>query len=336
MAGDMFWTAFGEVQLLVLPSLLLGACAAKTIRFLRVGSIEAALGPTALFPLRLRKPTNIAVCLIECGLGIGLIATAGKLGAGDPAKLIRLGTGLLFIVATAAMIELRSVRPDSGCGCFGELSSTPVGPREVARSALLALAALESARLPVVTLPRTAGQVALVITLFTAEFALLAAISPEVREALVRLGYSEPCETRQVAPGDTLATLKRSGEWSRHSPLVASERPTDVWRELCWRYLAFPGAYSGRETEVVFAIHLESRRPAVYSVLVDSATGAVIPWPAAPARRSWLPRRSRDVVSAPRLALRGAERVTAETAEWLVSRIPSPNMPLSRVWARKP
>lgn len=285
----MFWIALGEAQLLVLPSLLLGGCAAKALRFARAGSIEAALGPTALFPLRLRKPANIAVCLIELGLGVGLIVTAGKIGAGDPAKLIRLGTGVLFVVATAALVELRSVRPDASCGCFGELSTAPVDDRAVTRSALLALAALETARLPMLSLPQSRAQAALILTLLIVELGVLAMISPEVKEALVRLGYSEPCETRPVPEEETLATLRHSVEWSRHSAQIASDRPTDIWRELCWRYLAFPGAYPGRETEVVFAIYLQARRSVVHAVLVDSCSGAVIPWPSGPARRSWLP-----------------------------------------------
>ncbi len=330
----MFWTALGEVQLLVLPFLLLGGCAAKAARFVRAGSIEAALGPTALFPLRLRRRTNIAVCVMELGLGVGLIATAGRIGAGDPAKLVRLGTGLLFVVATAALIELRSVRPDTGCGCFGELSSAPVDDRAVTRSALLALAALETARLPALQLPRTGGQISLILILFAAELAVLAMISPEVKETLVRLGYSEPCETRQAPREESIAALKRSVEWNRHSALVASDEPADVWRELCWRYLAFPGAYPGRETEVVFAIYVETRHPVVHSVLVDSATGAVIPWPAAPSRRSWLPWRTGVPAARPVPAeVTAAERVGPE---WLSARIASPSMRFSSVQLRKP
>lgn len=326
----MFWTALGEVQLLLLPSLLLGGCAAKAARFIRAGSIDAALGPTALFPMRLRRPASIAICVTEFGLGIGLILTAGRLGAGDPAKLIRLGTGLLFVVATAALIELRSVHPDTGCGCFGELSSAPVDDRAVTRSALLALAALESARLPAIELPRTAAQAGLVFGLFAAELAVLAMISPEVKEALVRLGYSEPCEIRQDAPGETLAALKHSVEWGRHSTMLASERPSDTWRELCWRYLAFPGAYPGRETEVVFAIYLESRHAVVHSVLVDSRTGEVIDWPSPATKRwwSWLPGLARRAGAGV-----GAGAGSAGSA---ARRAALPSMALSSARTRKP
>src|SRR5215472_10366638 len=134
-------TLLREVQIPLLSALLLGACASKLVRVLRSKSIAAGLGPTVLFPLRLRKPAAIAMCATEFGCGIGLIVTAGSFGSGTPAILVRIATGLLFLVAAAALIELRSVRPDIGCGCFGEFSTAPVTWRTIMRSALLAIAA---------------------------------------------------------------------------------------------------------------------------------------------------------------------------------------------------
>jgi hypothetical protein len=276
----MIWQALGDVQLPVLAFLLLSASLAKIVRALRGGSIDAGLGPTALFPLRLRRPVAAVMCMLEFGFGAGLILTAGQLGAGTPAKLIRLGTALLFIVATCALIELRSVRPDVGCGCFGEFSATPVDDRTVTRSALLALAAMETARLPPVQLPSTPGQLLVVLLLFGGELGLLATMSPEVREALVRLGYSAPCELWTESPERTLEALRKSVQWRRHSGLITDEQPSDMWREMCWRYVAFPASCGGRPAELVFAVYVQSRRPAVRSVLVDAVTGAVLPWPA--------------------------------------------------------
>src|SRR5215470_17555348 len=135
-------TALQEAQLPILALMLLGGCAAKFARALRLRSVDAGLGPTALFPLHLRPFAAATLCATELGLGIGLIATAGELGDSTSAKFIRVGTCLLFVVATFALIELRSVRPDIGCGCFGEFSQTPVTGRTIARSALLAAAAL--------------------------------------------------------------------------------------------------------------------------------------------------------------------------------------------------
>jgi hypothetical protein len=296
----MFWHALGDVQLAILAALLLSASLAKVVRVLRGGSLEAALGPTALFPLRLRRPVAIAMCAVELGLGAGLILTAGDLGTGTPAKLIRIGTALLFVVATCALIELRSVRPDVGCGCFGEFSMAPVDDRTVTRSALLAIAAMETARLPPVDMPRSPGSWLLLALLFTAELGLLATMSPELREALVRLGYSAPCELTTVSPERTLESLRKSVPWRRQADLITDGRPSDMWRELCWRYVAFPARYAGRDAELVFAVYLQSRRAAVRSVLVDAVTGAVVPWPADP-DRSRPARRQRPAVPVPRL-----------------------------------
>ncbi len=137
-------TALGQAQIPLLAAMLLGGSTAKFARALRRRSVDAGLGPTALFPLRLRPWAAGVLYTVEFGMGIGLIVTAGTFGHGAPAKLVRIGTALLFVVATLALIELRSIRPDIGCGCFGEFSSAPITGRTLARSILLAIAALGS------------------------------------------------------------------------------------------------------------------------------------------------------------------------------------------------
>lgn len=295
-------TLLGDVQIPLLAVLLLGGCVAKAVKVAQTRTVAAGLGPTALFPLKLRAPAAIFMCAIECCLGIGLIVTSSRFGEGTPAGLIRLATGLLFLVAMFALIELRSVRPDVGCGCFGELSQTPVTGRTIARSALLAAAALATMRLPAITPPRWPGQGVALLLMLAAELVVLGFISPEIRDVLVRIGYSAPCEVRVVHPEQSLAALHRSAQWRRHSVLIASDEPTDVWRELCWRYIAFPSSYAGRDADLVFAVRLEHHRPVVLSVLVDTASGAVLPWPAATSRpaRVRLRRSAAPARSAPR------------------------------------
>lgn len=277
-------TLFGDVQILLLAALLLGGCLAKAIKVVRTRTVSAGLGPTALFPLKLRAPVAVVMCAIEFCLGIGLLATSSTFGDGPPAGLIRLGTGLLFLVATFALIELRSVRPDVGCGCFGEFSQTPVTGRTIARSALLAVAAIGTMKLEPVALPRWPGQALELLLMLVAELVVLGFLSPEVRDVLVRIGYSAPCELRVVNPEQSLAALHRSAQWRKHSALVASHEPTDIWRELCWRYIAFPSKHAARDAELVFAVRLEHRRPVVLSAFVDTASGAVLPWPAGASR----------------------------------------------------
>lgn len=278
-------TLLGDAQIPLLAALLLGGCLAKAIKVAQARTVAAGLGPTALFPLKLRAPVAVVMCAIEFCLGIGLIATSRTFGEGTPAGLIRLGTGLLFVVATFALIELRSVRPDVGCGCFGEFSQTPVTGRTIARSTLLAVAAIATVKLEQpITLPRWPVQGVALLLMLIAELVVLGFLSPEIRDLLVRIGYSAPCELRVVNPEQSLAALHRSAQWRRHSALIASHEPTDIWRELCWRYIAFKSKHAGKDAHLVFAVRLEHRRSVVLSAFVDTTSGAVLPWPGVTSR----------------------------------------------------
>jgi hypothetical protein len=285
-------TALGDAQIPLLAAMLIGGCSAKFARAVRRRSIDAGLGPTALFPLRLRPWAAGTFCAVELSMGIALIVTAGQFGAGTPAKLVRVGTCVLFVVATCALIELRSIRPDIGCGCFGDFSSTPITARTLLRSILLAVAALGTVYLAPIRPPHRFDDVTLTLIFLVAELAIFGLLSPELRDVLVRIGYSEPCELRVQSPEQTLATLQRTTQWRRNAALIANDQPLDVWRELCWRYLSFPSRYNGREAELVFAVYLQTRRPIVLAALVDAATGLVIPWPVSSARTvGWRPAR---------------------------------------------
>ncbi|HKR67724.1 MAG TPA: MauE/DoxX family redox-associated membrane protein [Streptosporangiaceae bacterium] len=280
----MLLTALGQAQIPLLAAMLLGGCAAKFARGIRRRSIDAGLGPTALFPLRLRPVAAATLSAIELAMGIGLIVTAGSLGGTPAATLIRIGTCLLFVVATLALVELRNIRPDIGCGCFGEFSSTPITGRTLTRSILLAAAALGTVSVKPIRPHGLANDWVQVLAILAIELVIIAALSPEVRELLVRIGYSAPCELRMPTTDHTLSALRRSSQWRRHLALLAADEPQDVWRELCWRYMSFPSRYNGREADLVFAIYLQNRRPVVLSVLVDAMTGAVIPWPVSSGR----------------------------------------------------
>ncbi|HEX9064093.1 MAG TPA: MauE/DoxX family redox-associated membrane protein [Streptosporangiaceae bacterium] len=313
----------GDIQIPVLAIMLLGGCSAKAAKSIRRRSVSAGLGPTALFPLRLRPWAAGTLCAIELTMGIGLILTAGQFGHGASDKLIRIGTCLLFVVATCALIELRSIRPDIGCGCFGEFSSAPITGRTLTRSILLAAAAAGTIGLPAMMPGQIAAHAGSLLLLLLAELVLFGLLSPEVRDVLVRIGYSAPCELRLTSPEHTIAALERSKQFRRHVALLARRQPLDVWRELCWRYVAYPSRHNGREAELVFAVYLQHRRPTVLSVLVDATTGAVIPWPASSLRpaglRLPLPRR-RGSHAAPQ-----PER--PDLAGWLGDRRGQPGLP---------
>jgi hypothetical protein len=258
------------MQVPLLAVLLIGACAAKGRRALAAHSVSAGTGPSAIFPLRLRRPAAIGLCAAEFALGAGLLATAGPAGAGGPALAVRAATALLLGTAAAALHELRARRPDAGCGCFGELSRTPVDWRVITRAVLLGAAALSSLGAPPLRLPGSGGEAGLVIAAVMAELALFVAVSPEVGQAMVRLSHSEPCELREVPVGRTLAALHASPSWLRYQRFLTAAAPADVWREGCWRFVVFPGILAQRPMEVVFAVHLAGRRPLVKVGLLDA------------------------------------------------------------------
>jgi hypothetical protein len=273
VSGAIALAVLREAQLPLLAMLLIGGCAAKARRTLGARPDGAGTEPSALIPLRLRRPAAIGLCLTELALGAGLLLTAAGPGSGAPALVTRTATALLFAMAAVALHELRLRRPDAGCGCFGELSTTPVGERVIARAALLCLAALASIGAPPLRMPDSAAQAGLLLGTVAAEVAVLGALSPEVGQALLRLGHADPCELREVPVARTLAALRASGPWRRYQRVVG-DTPVDVWREGCWRFVVFPGMLSGRRVEVVFAVSLAGRRAPVRVGLLDAEPAA--------------------------------------------------------------
>ncbi len=265
-----------QLQILVLAMILLGAAAAKLSRVLRAGSLSAGLGPTELFPARLRRPAALVLCAIEVALGAGLLATAGSTSPiiRAYATAIRLATAVLFLVAMCALVELRGRRPDVGCGCFGNLSSKPVGARSVARAGLLAGAALATVGVGAVRLPVPGAPAIRDLAILVVEFLLIAALSPEVGEALVRLGYAEPCELRQMTAERALAAVRHSSQWRRYAKLIGGSEPADAWRELCWWYVVYPARSGGDTSHVVFAVQVKKHRPGVQAAAVYGEPGA--------------------------------------------------------------
>jgi hypothetical protein len=260
-----------EMQVLLLALILLGACAAKLTRVLRAGSVQVIVDATGMFPPRLRRRATMAVCATELSMGAGLIVTAGQVGAGRWADGVRLTTAFFFVLATCALVELREYRPDLGCGCFGDLSTTPPGLRSVARCGLFAAAALASVHSGVLSVPPPGLAAAQVFGVLFTELLLVAVLSPELGEALVRLGYAEPCEQRAAAPHRALVALRHSRAWRSHSGLITRDAPSDMWRELCWWYVVYPGRDGAVGSDIVFAVEVRSRRPAVHAAVVGRA-----------------------------------------------------------------
>jgi hypothetical protein len=275
-------TAIREAQIPLLAALLLGACAAKVWRARRAHSAAEGMGLTGLFPLRLRRPITMTVFVAELGLGLGLIVTAESAGprlataASLPAAVVRSATALFFLIAVGALNETRQRRPSVGCGCFGELSGTPIGWRTITRAGLLCVSAVATIGLPPLRMPSSATTAELWLAVLAFELALLAFLSPELGEILVRLGYSEPCELRRLPVGRTLTALHASAAWRRYANQVTAAAPADVWREGCWRFVVYPGLARGRPVDIVFAVYLQSRRPPVRAAVLDADTDEVL------------------------------------------------------------
>ena len=272
MSGAGVLAVAREVQIPVLAVLLIGGCAAKARRALGARSIDAGIGPTGLFPFRLQRSAAIAIFVSEFALGVGLLVTAGRIGAGPPALAVRLATAVLFWTAVAALAELRTRRPDVGCGCFGDVSSTPVGWRTITRAALLGAAAVASIGVPPLQMLGSLDRLGEALAVTVAEFALLAVLSPEIGELMVRLGRAEPCELRRVPVARTLDTLWASASWRRYHRYLITTTPSDVWREGCWRFAVFPGILASRRVEVVFAIYMSGRHAPVRAGVIDIDT----------------------------------------------------------------
>jgi Methylamine utilisation protein MauE len=272
-------TAIREVQIPLLAAMLLGACMAKVWRALRPNADHGRAGPSRLLPSRLRRPVTVVMFTAELLLALGLVGTAGRFGAEHPrlpAMVVRTGTALFFLIAAGALNEMRQRSPDSGCGCFGELSETPIGWRTMARAGVLCAAAVATLDLPPLRMPASPAEAELWLAVLAFELALIAFLSPELGEVMVRLGYSEPCELRRLPVGRTLGALRASSQWRRYADQITTDIPADIWREGCWRFVVYPGMSGGRPVDIVFAVYLQSRRPPIRTAILDADTDEVL------------------------------------------------------------
>jgi len=268
-----------ELQIPLLAVMLLGGCAAKAWRVLRSRSMKAAFDPAGLFPLRLHRPIMMAMFATEFVLGLGLIATARKIGTTDPglpATIVRTACVLFFLIAMGALNETRQRRPAAGCGCFGDFSDTPVGWRTIARAGVLCVAAAVTIGVPSLRMPSSSTTAEMWLAVLAFELSLIAFLSPELGEILVRLGYSEPCELRRLPVERTMAALHASSPWRRYARQISGAAPIDVWREGCWRFVVYAGVARGRRVDIVFAVYLQSRRPVIRAAVLDAATDEVL------------------------------------------------------------
>ncbi|WP_393916201.1 MauE/DoxX family redox-associated membrane protein [Halostreptopolyspora alba] len=272
--------AIRDTQLLVVSLVLvLGALGKFTSPFSR--------GAASLLPVSARRWFTRAHGAAEV-VAAGVLLTLTGPG-GDTA---RVATATLFAGGVGVLLVLRRRDPEMGCGCFGGLSTTPIGWRVITRAALFAVAAASTVGLDTSGFGVLGALTPWHGMTIVAEVVLLVALSPESRELAVRLGRRDPCETRVVSVRGTRTRLMLSGVWRANAAFLVNRRPLDVWRRGCWRFLHYSGRRRGRPVDVVFGVPLHGRGSAVRVAITDAETGVSLPAlgatpPGEPEPRPW-------------------------------------------------
>jgi hypothetical protein len=143
----------------------------------------------------------------------------------------------------------------------------------VARAVLLTVAAVASSEVPATGLAILGRGWPVVVV----EIALLALLSPEL-DTLVRR-RNVPCDLRDIPLADTYAALRSSEAWRIHMNILTSDRPSDVWRERCDRFVAFAAESRGRPAHVVFAVRHGAEGEVLAAVVTESAATGAAPGP---------------------------------------------------------
>jgi hypothetical protein len=275
--GDTMITMIAVAGTPLLIVVLIFGCAAKLadVRGDSEPGALAKLGPAVLMPGRLRRPAVVVCAVLEGVVAVLLLSL--------DSPLPRYACVAFFAISTYVLFDLRRRRPDVGCGCFGDVSATPVGLRSIARPAMLTVVALAAARqqLDIETLRAVlTHDLGTVLAWFAALTALLLVLSPELEESVARLRYRAPCAQREMPIERSLSRLRASATWRAHRHLLTRSEPLDVWRELCWRFFSFPGRTAdGLPVDVVFAVYLSGRHAPVRGAVVaaDGVAQARLP-----------------------------------------------------------
>ncbi|MGI5205489.1 MauE/DoxX family redox-associated membrane protein [Spirillospora sp. CA-108201] len=271
-------TAIQNTQVLLLAAVLLVACMAKLTTRERAGAapdhvhgVPVPARLARLSALRRSRGMTVGLGIGEGVLGLALLVTSHL--------SVRLATTAAFAAATWVVGELRVHRPDAGCGCFGALSAKKVDRRSVLRAMLFTCAAVVSLGAPHAGVDVLRDAHTRVGLLFAVEVALFLALSPELAELAGRHRRPRaavPCERRRSPMPETHARLYDSPAWAEHENAIKSAVPLEVWREGCWRFVAFPGRVRERDVEIVFAVSTSERDPAVRSAVVAPETPAPV------------------------------------------------------------
>ncbi|GAA0348995.1 MauE/DoxX family redox-associated membrane protein [Actinoallomurus spadix] len=236
---------FREVQIPFLAAVLLAAAAGKALPRGR-----------AQVPARYRDgAVTLALAAGEALLGVLLLTTS--------MFAVRLASVVFFATATSVVADLVHSGSGQACGCFGRFSAGPARRLGVVRAGVLTGAAILAAGVHETGAQILASADGRSAALLAADCLAFLALSPEVAAAVERRLHPVPCELRDVPLDATYAALRPSAAWREHAASLTSAEPTDVWRELCHRYLVYPGEVDGRPVEVVFAVPVDGGPAAV-------------------------------------------------------------------------
>lgn len=236
---------FREAQIPFLAALLLAGAATKAL-------------PHGRTPVLVRyRGGGFALTLAATEAVLGLLLLTASL------FVVRLASVVFFATVTSVVADLVRRGSQEACGCFGRFSTVPARRLGVVRAAVLTGSAVAAAGVPRTGVQVLGSMDGRSVALLAAECALFLVLSPEVVNAAQRRLRPIPCELRDVGLDATYATLRSSAAWQQHTASLTSAEPTDVWRELCHRYLAYPGQVDGRPVEVVFAVPVDGRAAAV-------------------------------------------------------------------------
>ncbi|MEV5750192.1 MauE/DoxX family redox-associated membrane protein [Actinoallomurus sp. NPDC052308] len=236
---------FREVQIPFLAVVLLAGAVGKALPHGRTPNLTRYRG--GAFAL--------GVGATEAVLGILLLTTS--------LFAVRLASVVFFATATSVVADLVRRGSDQACGCFGRLSTAPARRLGVVRAAVLTGAAVMAAEAPGTGVRILASADGRSAALLAVDCVVFLAVSPEVVDAIEHRLHPIPCELRDVPLDATYAALRPSAAWRDHAASLTSAEPTDVWRELCHRYLVYPGEVDGRAVEVVFAVPVDGGSAAV-------------------------------------------------------------------------
>jgi hypothetical protein len=282
---------FQSSQLLLISAALITACLSKLANpDTRPRTVHGARVSPPTLVLRDSRPVAIGLALSEGALGVALLVT--------PHPSVRVLTIMGFASATWVVSELRTLRPEDGCGCFGALSAGRIGRRCVVRTALFTGAAIIALGVPHTGIDALRASLGWGGVVLAVEILMFVALSPEADGLLGRLRSSTPCEVRTAPLSETFHALWASDAWREHKDHIVGREPIDVWRELCWRLLAYRGRVAGRDAEIVFAVSMEERHPVVRSaVLADHDRGGSAGAPDAERTRTSRPQRPAEGIS---------------------------------------